>query len=60
MTPQILSQVGMVLLASAIAVLLFSILRSSQGTASTGLASLGTVLLVLGIGIRVRVRRAGR
>ena len=60
MTPQILSQIGMVLLVSAIAVLLFSIYRSSQGTPSTGLSSLGTLLLVLGIGVRVRARRAGR
>lgn len=60
MTPRILSQVGMVLLVSAIAVLLFSVLRSSQGTASTGLASFGTLLLVFGIGIRLRARQAGR
>jgi hypothetical protein len=59
-TPQILSQVGMVFLASAIAVLLFSIYRSSQGTPSTGLSIFGSVLLVFGIGIRVRARRAGR
>jgi len=60
MTPHILGQIGMVFLVSAIAVLLFSIYRSMHGNASTGLSSLGTILLVLGIGIRVRARRAGR
>lgn len=60
MTPRILSQIGMVFLLSAIAVLLFSVYRSSHGTASTGLSSLGTVLLVLGIGIRMRARKAIR
>jgi hypothetical protein len=54
-----LAQMGMVLLVSAIAVLLFSIYRSSAGTPSTGLAGLGTVLLVLGIGLRMRARTGG-
>lgn len=60
MTPRILSQVGMVFLLSAIAVLLFSVYRSSTGIASTGLSSFGSVLLVLGIGIRMRARKAAR
>ena len=60
MTPKIASQTGLVLLVSAIAVLLLSVYRSSVGPPSTGLSSLGTVLIVLGIGLRVRARRAGR
>ncbi|MFZ4690452.1 MAG: hypothetical protein ACOYLS_14540 [Polymorphobacter sp.] len=59
MTPRILSQVGLVFLLSAIAVLLFSVYRSLHGTPSTGLSSFGTVLLVLGIGIRMRARKVG-
>jgi uncharacterized membrane protein len=60
MTPQIISQIGMVFLVSAIAVLLFSIYRSSHGSASTGLSMFGTALLVLGIGLRVRARNTAR
>ena len=60
MTPRIASQVGLVFLLSAIAVLLLSVYRSSHGTPSTGLSSLGTVLVVLGIGLRVRARRTGK
>ena len=60
MTPQIISNIGMVFLASAIAVLLFSIYRSFNGTPSAGLSVLGSVLLVLGIGLRISARRAGR
>lgn len=60
MTPKIVSQVGLVFLLSAIAVLLFSVYRSSNDTPSTGLASLGTVLLVLGIALRMRARRAAK
>lgn len=60
MTPRITSQIGLVFLVSAIAVLLLSVYRSSHGTLSTGLSSLGTVLVVLGIGLRVRARRTGR
>ncbi|MBC7520110.1 MAG: hypothetical protein H7268_03295 [Sandarakinorhabdus sp.] len=58
MTPKIVLQVGMVFLVSAIAVLLFSAYRSSTGTPSTGLSILGTVLLVMAIGMRMRARRA--
>ena len=60
MTPRIISQIGLVLLVSAIAVLLLSVYRSSLGTASIGLSSLGTVMVMLGIGLRVRARRMGR
>ena len=59
MTPRIVHQVGLVFLVSAIAVLIFSIYRSTQGTASIGLSGLGTVLLVIGIVLRARARRAG-
>lgn len=59
MTPRILSQVGLVFLVSAIAVLAFSIWLSTHGSRSVGLSSFGTVLLVLGIGIRMRSRQAG-
>ena len=59
MTPRILSQVGLVFLVSAIAVLLFSVWRSASEAPSAGLASLGTVLLVFGIAMRMRARRAG-
>lgn len=59
MTPKITSQIGLVFLVSAIVVLLLSVYRSSSGTPSTGLSSLGTVLVVLGIGLRVRARRMG-
>jgi multisubunit Na+/H+ antiporter MnhG subunit len=59
-TPRILSRLGLVLLLSAIAVLLLSVYRSSHGTPSTGLSSLGTVLVVLGIALRVRARRFGK
>jgi hypothetical protein len=41
-------------------VLAFSIYRSSQGMPSTGLSSFGTVLVVLGIGIRMRARKGGK
>ena len=60
MTPKLVSQVGLVFLISAIAVLLLSVYRSSHGTPSTGLSSLGTVLVVLGIGLRVQARRLNR
>lgn len=60
MSPQIISNIGMVFLVSAIAVLLFSIYRSSYSVPSTGLSVLGSVLLVLGIGLRVSARRGGR
>jgi hypothetical protein len=60
MNAQIVSQIGLVLLVSAIAVLAFSIYRSSHGMPSTGLSSLGTVLMVLGVGMRVRARKAGQ
>jgi hypothetical protein len=60
MNAQTVSQMGMVLLVSAIAVLAFSIYRSSTGMASAGLASLGTVLMVLGVALRVRARKAGQ
>ena len=59
MTPRIVSQVGLVFVVSAIAVLVFSIWRSSNGSPSAGLSSLGTVLLVIGIALRVRARRVG-
>ena len=59
MTPQIISNIGLVFLASAIAVLLFSIYRSSVSVPSTGLSVLGSVLLVLGIGLRISARRGG-
>lgn len=58
MTPRILSQLGLCFLAGAILVLLFSIWRSITSTPSVGLASFGTVLLVLGIMMRVRARKA--
>jgi branched-subunit amino acid transport protein AzlD len=60
MNARIVSQIGMVLLVSAIAVLAFSIYRSSHGVPSTGLPSLGTVLMVLGVALRVRARKAGQ
>jgi hypothetical protein len=59
MTPKIIDQVGLVFLVSALAVFALSIWQSTHGTRSTGLSSLGTVLLVLGIGIRISARRAG-
>ena len=59
MTPRILSQIGLVFLVSAIAVLLFSVYRSANAVPSTGLAVLGTVLLVVGIAMRMRARKAG-
>jgi hypothetical protein len=58
MTPKIVSQIGMVLLVSAIAVLLFSVYRSSTGAPSTGLSVMGTVLLALAIAMRMRARKA--
>jgi multisubunit Na+/H+ antiporter MnhG subunit len=57
MNAQTVLQIGLVFLVSAIAVLAFSIYRSSHGIPSTGLSSLGTVLLVLGIGIRMSARK---
>ena len=60
MSPQIISGIGMVFLTSAFAVLLLSIYRSSTGLPSTGLSVLGTVLLVVGIGLRVGARRGRR
>lgn len=60
MTPQIISNIGMVFLVSAIAVLLFSIYRSFYGSPSTGLSLLGSALLVLGIGLRFSARRGGQ
>jgi hypothetical protein len=57
MTPKLASQIGLVLLLSAIAVLAFSVYRSSHGMASQGLSALGTVLVVVGIGIRMQARR---
>lgn len=57
MNAQTVSQIGLVFLVSAIAVLVFSIYRSSHGMPSTGLSSLGTVLVVLGIGIRMNARK---
>jgi hypothetical protein len=60
MSAQIVSQIGLVLLVSAIAVLAFSIYRSSHGMPSAGLSSFGTVLMVLGVGLRMRARKAGR
>ncbi|KAB7648732.1 hypothetical protein [Polymorphobacter fuscus] len=59
MTAPLLAQIGMVLLVSALAVLLFSIYRSATGAPSAGLAGLGTVLLVMGIGLR-KWARSGR
>lgn len=59
MTPRIIDQVGLVFLVSALAVFAVSIWQSTHGTRSVGLSSLGTVLLVLGIGIRMNARRAG-
>ena len=60
MSAQIVSQIGLVFLVSAIAVLGFSIYRSSNGIPSTGLSGFGTVLVVLGIGMRMRARKAGK
>jgi hypothetical protein len=59
MTPKIAYQIGMVFLVSALAVFALSIWQSTHGTRSTGLSSLGTVLLIMGIGIRIQSRRAG-
>jgi hypothetical protein len=59
MTPKVIDQVGLVFLVSALAVFALSIWQSTHGTRSVGLSSFGTVLLVLGIGIRVHARRAG-
>ena len=59
MTPKIAYQIGMVFLVSALAVFALSIWQSTPGTRSTGLSSLGTVLLIMGIGIRIQSRRAG-
>lgn len=59
MNARTVSQLGLVLLLSAAAVLAFSIYRSSHDMPSTGLSSLGTVLMVLGVAIRVRARKAG-
>ena len=59
MTPRIVSQVGLVFVVSAIVVLVFSIWRSSHGSSSAGLSSLGTILLVIGLALRVRARRVG-
>lgn len=59
MTPRIVSQIGMCLLVPAIAVLLFSIYRSATGLPSAGLSGLGTVLLLMGVALRWRARRAG-
>ncbi len=60
MNAETVSQIGLVFLGSAIAVLAFSIYRSAQGMPSTGLSSFGTVLVVLGIGIRMRARKGGK
>ena len=60
MSAQIVSQIGLVFLVSAIAVLGFSICRSSNGMPSTGLSGFGTVLVVLGIAMRMRARKAGK
>lgn len=60
MTPRIIDQIGLCFLVAAIAVLLFSIYQSSYAGRSMGLSSLGTVLLVLGIGIRFSARKAAR
>ncbi len=54
------AQLGLVLLGSAFAVLAFSIYRSVNGMPSTGLAGLGTVLVVLGIGLRLKARQGRR
>ena len=59
MTPRIVSQVGLVFVVSAIAVLVFSIWRSSHGAPSVGLSIFGTLLLVLGMALRVQARRVG-
>jgi hypothetical protein len=59
MTPKIAYQIGMVFLVSALAVFALSIWQSTHGTRSIGLSSLGTVLLIMGIGIRIQSRRAG-
>lgn len=60
MNAETVSQIGLVFLGSAIAVLAFSIYRSSQGMPSTGLSTFGTVLVVLGVGIRMRARKGGK
>ncbi len=57
MTPRIIHQIGLCFLLPAIVVLVFSIYRSSHGTASAGLSGLGTVLLIVGIVLRVHARR---
>jgi putative exporter of polyketide antibiotics len=59
MTPKIAHGVGFVLLVSALAVFALSIWQSAHGTRSTGLSVLGTLLLIMGIGIRVQSRRFG-
>ena len=58
MNARTFSQIGMVFLVSAIAVLMLSVYRSSHDMPSRGLSSLGTVLVVLGIGLRVKARRS--
>lgn len=58
MTPRIVSHLGLCLLIGSILVLSFSIWRSMHDVPSMGLASLGTLLLLLGIAMRVRARRA--
>ena len=58
MNAKVVGQLGLILQLSGIAVLLLSIYLSAQGGRSMGLSSLGTVMLVLGIAIKFRARRA--
>jgi hypothetical protein len=60
MSARLVSQIGMVVLVSAIAVLLFSIARSSFGPPSVGLSVFGSLLMIFGIGLRVLSRRGIR
>ncbi|GGE06203.1 hypothetical protein GCM10011529_10730 [Polymorphobacter glacialis] len=59
MTPKIAAGVGMVFMVSAIVVLLVSVFLSFYAAPSRGLSVMGTVLLALGIALRVRSRKLG-
>ncbi len=60
MNARTVSQLGMVFLVSALAVLAFSVYRSSHDLPSRGLASLGTALMLLGIAVRIKARQGSR